>query len=98
MPLAGAFFAGCSVAVVIRIPDAVPQRLKPPQVPDAYGTLRRASLAQGRLRTKSRSLPDRAFPKLPQSLLRYCGSDRFGALLLFLPVADCGADRVLGQY
>src|ERR1700733_9619167 len=80
MPLAGAAGNVCavfSVAVVIPIPDAVPQRLKPPPERGSCGT---------------------SSSKTTQRLLRYRRGNRLRALLLFLPVADRGADGVLGQH
>src|SRR6202035_5081366 len=101
MPLAGAACAGCavcSVAVVILVPDAVPQRLKPPSMRDAYGTTEVVPFPVALARLKPR--PFKTQPRREtqprrgcdtKSLLRYRRLNRLRALLLLLPVADRGA-------
>src|ERR1700683_1086929 len=86
MPLAGADCKGCaicSVVVVILVPDALPQRLKPPSIEKDTARLK--------------SCPSERLPTA-KNLLRYRGRDRLCSLLLFLPVADGGTDGVLVQH
>jgi hypothetical protein len=69
----------------MRIPDAIPQRLKPPQIRAAHGTTKVVPFPCLLHTQTKRLLSDRR---------RY----RLRGFLLLLPVADGGTDRVLGQH
>src|SRR5271170_6220224 len=90
MPLAGAACgscAVCSVAVVILVPDAVPQRLKPPQMRAVYGAAEAAPFQISAVA-----------PIYSRRLLRHRRRYRLCGFLLLLPVADRRANGVFSQY